>query len=301
MPDRNMTELLNSTSRMTIRPTELERLHGRLMRAPDHPGGDGGDDGSDAGGDGGDADQGADQAAADTGAGGDANKGDAGSDADSSLLGDAKADADAGTGDGGADDTGDGEDGGDNQDKADGPPETYDLKVTTKAEDGTDTEVEIDKALLDEATPTFKELGLTNDQANKLAPLAVKVQERMAQAQADDFTAMKTAWAKEAKADKDIGGAKWAETEALAARALDTFGAPSAKDKDGNETNPFRILLNDTGLGNHPDMIRMFRAIGEKLGEDTVLANNALKATKPDRLAVLYPDDVPKDQKQGAK
>lgn len=292
-----MTELLNSTSRMTIRPTELERLHGRLMRAPDHPGGDGGDAGSDAGGDGGDADQGADKGAADAGAGGEADAGDAGSDADSSLLGDAK--ADTGAGDGGADDTGDGADDGDDQGKADGPPETYDLKVTTKDTEGAETEVEIDKALLDEATPTFKELGLTNEQANKLAPLAVKVQERLLTQQADNFTALKTEWAKEAKADKDIGGAKWAETEALAARALDTFGAPSAKDKDGNETNPFRILLNDTGLGNHPDMIRMFRAIGEKLGEDQIKPSDALKAGKVDRTVILYPNDVPKTE--GAK
>jgi hypothetical protein len=286
MRDANLTEILSLPTR--ISPTPLERAMGRLMRAPDHEAGDDGA-GADAGGDK------ADAAKPGVEGGSDAAKSDAADEGDGSLLGNAGADAGEG-----ADNKADGEKGAadDNDKSAAGPPEAYDLKVTTKGEDGADVEVEIDKALLTEATPVLKELGLTNDQANKLAPLAINIQERMLAAQADNFTALKTEWAKEAKADPEIGGKNWPETEAFAARALDTFGAASVKDKDGNETNEFRILLNDTGLGNHPVMLKMFRLIGEKVGEDSTFARSEAAKSKKDRTEILYPDDV---RKEGAK
>lgn len=259
---------------------------GRLMRAPDH---DAGADGAgDAGADGGD-----DKAAAGAEGGSD-EKGQSGADDagddDASLLGNAGAD-----GAEGSDGKEDGESGkdADGDKAADGPPEAYDLKVTTKDEEGKDVEVELDTALLAEATPIFKEVGLTNDQANKLAPLAIKVQERMLAAQADNYNALKADWAKQAKADPDIGGKHWAETEAFAAKALDTFGAPSVKDADGNETNEFRVLLNESGLGNHPVMLKMFRQIGEKLGEDSTFTRSEASPSKKSREEILYPDDVP--------
>lgn len=278
----------------TLKPTALERSLGRLLRGPDGHDGDGGS-GSDAG-DGGDANA-ASSGGGDNGADAGADK--AVDDNDASLLGDAG--TKAGDGDGGkdadADKSADGDGKGEADAKAEGPPETYDLKVTIKAEDGTETPVEIDQGLLSEATPTLKELGLTNEQANKVAALVPSIQQRLIQQQADNFAAMKADWAKEVQDDPELGGAKWAETEALAAKALDTFGAPSVKDKDGNETNPFRKLLNDTGLGNQPDMIRMFRSIGEKLGEGDFVRGEAGAKQKPDRVRELYPNDPPKEVK----
>lgn len=223
-------------------------------------------------------------------------EGDDAGDGDSLLGG---AGSDAGDGDDSAGSEGAGEGGDDGEGKADGPPEAYDLKVTTAGEDGAEVEVPIDTELLAEATPVLKEIGLTNDQANKLAPLVVKVQERVLKAQADDFTALKAGWAKQVQDDPEIGGKNWAETEALAAKALDTFGAPSVKDADGNETNEFRALLNETGLGNHPVLVRMFRQIGEKVGEDSdIVRTDVVPQAKLSRAEILYPNDVPK---QGAK
>lgn len=220
---------------------------------------------------------------------------DASADDDGSLLGGAK--ADPGSGDDGEDDDKNDADGEDDKAAA-GPPETYELKVEVPGEDGKPVEVEIDQALLTEATPVLKDLGLTNDQANKVAALVPKVQQRFAQQQADSFAAMKADWAKEVQADPEIGGKNWPQTEALAAKALDTFGAPSVKDADGNETNEFRILLNETGLGNHPVMLKMFRQIGEKLGEDGFARSEAPPPKPKSRAEILYPDDLPK---QGAK
>lgn len=159
-------------------------------------------------------------------------------------------------------------------------PEKYELT----APEGT----EIDERILAEADPVFRELGLNNDQANKLMPLAGKFAEKLQQASLDAHLAMAADWAKKAQADKEIGGKNWGETEAAVARALDKFGAP--------EGSPFRKLLDDTKLGNHPEMIRMFAKIGKAIGEDgDFVRADGGAAIKPDRLAALYPDDVPKE------
>jgi hypothetical protein len=44
----------------------------------------------------------------------------------------------------------------------------------------------------------------------------------------------------------------------------------------------FRTLLNETGLGNHPEMIRAFARIGERVSEDGfALAGTASPSNKP--------------------
>jgi hypothetical protein len=248
--------------------TPAERAHGRFLRAPDH--GEGGDAGDDSNvndqGDGDKQDDGADDKGSDKdGADEGDSKGDDKqdeADADKSLMGKAGEKADG------------------EKDKGPDLPEKYELA----APEG----FTIDEDLLAAADPVFRELGLGNDQANKLMPLIPAFAEKLVAAQNDAHQAMAAGWAKEAKADKELGGANWAETETLVARALDTFGAP-----EGSE---FRNLLNETKLGNHPEMIRMFRSIGEKIGEggDFVRADGGAPV-KQDRTAILYPDDVKKE------
>lgn len=297
---KDSTALTSSTSLTPIsglRPTPIERAMGRFMRAPDHDAGtgDGGDAGSDAG-----ADNGADAGAGD---GGDAGDGDSGADAGDGEGGDDNATVlgSATSGDGAGDGEGDDEKGGKDGD-GDGEgdpevPETYELKVTTKDAEGKDVDVEIDADLLAEATPVLKDLKLTNEQANKLAPFVVKAVDKAFQKQGDEFATVKADWAKEAEADPDIGGKNWKSTQALAAKALDHFVGPvTAKDEDGNDVpNEFRKLLNESGLGNHPAMIRAFRKIGEGLAEDGTFARSDTGVpTKKSREEELYPDDVPK-------
>lgn len=211
--------------------------------------------------------------------------------ADAGDDGTVLATAEAGTGDGEADGGTDGE--GDKGDPAPVVPEAYDLKLTVAGEDGKESEVAIDTALLETATPVLKELGLTNEQANKVAALVPKVQERFIQQQNDAFAETRTQWAKDAQADPEIGGKNWDGSKSLAAKALDHFVGP-AKDKDGN-LNGFRQLLDDTGLGNHPEMIRFCRKVGAALSEDSTMARGTEgPRDKPTRLQALYPNDVPK-------
>lgn len=59
-------------------------------------------------------------------------------------------------------------------------------------------------------------------------------------------------WAQATKADPELGGQKLKRSLSLARYALDRFGDPE-----------FYGFLDDSGLGNHPEIIRMFKRAGE--------------------------------------
>ena len=259
------------------------------MRAPDgHDDGDGGSDAGDKGSDAGSKDDGGSDAAK-------PGEGDDGADeGGKTALGDAgdEGDADDGTGGVGKDGEGEGKDG-EADDGEDGPPEAYELKltVTEKDEEGKDVEkqVEMDPVLVEKATPFLKELNLSNEQANKLVGLVPQIQARMLEQQNDQFAAMRADWAKDAKADPEIGGKNWTKSLNLAAKALDHLGFPK-----GSE---FRQLLDETGLGNRKEMVKAFSKVGAMIKEDDLVRGDTNPASKKDRLTELYPDDVPQDKK----
>ncbi len=144
----------------------------------------------------------------------------------------------------------------------------------------------LDADLLGEATPIFKEIGLTNDSANKLMPFAAKLVENTVastqQAMADAGAAQRKTWLDEAKGADDIGGPKWEATLATAAKGLDAMGFTAG--------TPFRKFLTETGIGNHADMIRIAAKLGELAGEDNQFAR-ADAGAPVDALAEMYPNN----------
>lgn len=160
-----------------------------------------------------------------------------------------------------------------------GPPEKYELAMEG---------VTLDEGLVAEAEPIFRELGLSNEQANALLPLAPKLmekaQEASIQAMIDAGAQQRKGWLDAFHADPDIGGAKREETEHLAAKGLDALGFAKG--------HPFRAALNETGFGNHPDMIRAFRRVGEMVGEDGLFAReNTGDRKEVPAWKALYPND----------
>lgn len=165
------------------------------------------------------------------------------------------------------DDAGDGEGEGDNENEApEGAPEKYELSL--KADDGTD--ITLDDELVAEADPVLRDLNLSNEQANKLLPLATKMlangQQSAIQQVIDAGAAQRKEWLDAFKADPDIGGSNRKDTEAKAAVGLDAMGF--------TKDHPFRKALDETGFGNHPDVIRTFRQLGELAGEDGTFARS---------------------------
>lgn len=155
--------------------------------------------------------------------------------------------------------------------KSETQPDAYQLKMPEG--------VALDRDLLSEATPVLRDLGLSNDQASRLVPLAIRVQERIVDGLADEHSALKADWARATRNDPKIGGRNWKETERLAAIALNSGGAGP-----GSEV---RELLNETGLGNHPAFVRLFRSLGYQLA-----AAKGKGGLQRSRAEILYPDDV---------
>lgn len=157
-------------------------------------------------------------------------------------------------------------------------PEAYELTLPEG--------MALDADLLGEATPVFKEIGLTNEAANKLMPFAAKLLEKSRTSfetqMLEAGSAQRKAWLDEAKSAEDIGGPKWDATLGVAAKGLDAMGF-----KAGTQ---FRALLNDSGLGNHPDMIRAFAKLGELAGEEGDFAR-ADAGAPVDALSEMYPNN----------
>jgi hypothetical protein len=157
-------------------------------------------------------------------------------------------------------------------------PEKYELK----APEG----LTLDATALDAFTPVFKELGLTQAQAQKLVDaqgaLTAKAAEAANKKMGDDIAAETAAWAKASREDKEFGGANFEANAKIANQALAAFGTEELKKE-----------LTTSGYANHPAFVRLFWQIGQKLGESTAPAHGNPPASAKSAASVLYPSMNP--------
>lgn len=108
-------------------------------------------------------------------------------------------------------------------------------------------------------TAYAKEHKLTRAQAQSLADLAGKQAQAFAKQQTDHLGAAVQQWTKDAKADKELGGGAGFDANlAVAQRGMkEIFGEGGLK------------LLRETGLGNHPEIIRACLRAGVLFKNDT--------------------------------
>lgn len=154
-------------------------------------------------------------------------------------------------------------------DKPEGAPEKYEFQ----AAEG----VELDTESLKEFEPVAREMNLTNEQAQKLVDVYPKILAGVQQRQVEAWQQTTEQWAADVKADKEIGGDKLPSNLSAAQRALDQFGTPELK-----------TYLNDTGLGNHPDLVKAFVKIGKAMSEDKVVSGGH-DSGGSDLVSAFYP------------
>ena len=132
-----------------------------------------------------------------------------------------------------------------------------------------------------------RDLGLTQEAAQKLAEKRVAGK---AAAEAKALDALKTArqgWVSDLRNDPEIGGDKLTENLAVAKKALQTFDKPA----EGQKVGALTQLLNQTGFGDHPEVIRFFTRLGKSISEDRfVPASGSTSQAKQDPVSVLYPN-----------
>lgn len=134
-----------------------------------------------------------------------------------------------------------------------------------------------DDELKSEFEAYAKEKGFTQEDVDKHMEFA----ERMISKQYEDHQSQVEEWAKQVRADKELGGDKLKETLEVARRAIDKYGSPELKS-----------LLDTTGLGNHPEVVKFVHAIGKEISEDGFVQGSLKRANDAAQSAAkkLFPN-----------
>jgi len=152
-------------------------------------------------------------------------------------------------------------------------PETYaDLQLPEG--------VQVDQVLLDGAIPLFEKYGISKEGAQEFATLLANNNQAIQQGQNEAFNQLKQGWQDQTKNDKEIGGDKFEQSVSDGRAALDKFGTPALK-----------TLLDDFGLGNHPEMVRFMSKVGHLTKEDLPGGGSPTSTPEKDRVSILYPND----------
>lgn len=140
-----------------------------------------------------------------------------------------------------------------------------------------------DAAALEGITAFAKDLGLSAEAAQKLVERDSQMLDKFAE-HVDAVVKAEHAervegWKKAVETDKELGGEKFKETAYLADKALRMFATPE-----------FKKALNETGFGNHPELVRVFTKIGKSISEDSFTTKGVGDApAKTDPAKTLYP------------
>ena len=141
------------------------------------------------------------------------------------------------------------------QEAKQGAPENYEFNSKVA-----DAPQELDSEVLTAFGDVAKELDLPQEDAqkvlNKVAPV---IQER----QAKMLEQVRADWANESQSDEEFGGEALTENLNVAKQALDAFG-----------TDAFKSLLQETGFGNHPEIIRFMYRAGKAISEDEYVGSS---------------------------
>lgn len=153
--------------------------------------------------------------------------------------------------------------------KPEGAPEKYEFKAPEGQQ--------FDDVVIGAFSEVAKELNLTQDAAQKVVD---KINPILAARQVEAVETAKKEWAEQTKSDKEIGGDKLTESMSAATKAFKTFATPE-----------FAELLDKSGFGNHPEVIRVFAKVGKAISEDNLVVGGKRPSNGgKSHEAVLYPN-----------
>ena len=151
---------------------------------------------------------------------------------------------------------GDKPDGDKPKDEKPGAPESYEA---FKMPDG----VTLDDALGGEFNTLAKELNLSQADAQRVADIGGKIAHKLATAQQEAAANAVVEWRNQATVDKEFGGDKLAENLGVANKFIKEFASPELV-----------TLLTESGLGNHPELIRLAWKAGKAMAEDKFITGS---------------------------
>ncbi len=149
-------------------------------------------------------------------------------------------------------------------------PDAYNLKLP----DGS----LLDAKILEQVASFAKEKKLTNEEAQAVLERESAMIASYVDAQKQTLVQRQKEWVETIKADKEIGGDGMNQTIEMAKRVVDRYGSDSLKK-----------ALNDSGLGNHPELVRFVARIGKAMSEDQLVIPGAASAGKRTLEDIFYP------------
>jgi hypothetical protein len=129
--------------------------------------------------------------------------------------------------------------------------------------------VSVDEATLDEARALFAGAGLPQAEAQRFVDFYAGRIRALAEAPHRIWAETQAQWVGDINRDGEIGGSRLKSTVEAAGKAIDAFGSPR-----------LREVLDFTGAGNHPEVVRFFARVGRAISEDGHIPGAAARATK---------------------
>jgi hypothetical protein len=120
--------------------------------------------------------------------------------------------------------------------------------------------LQLDQELMGEFTPLAKEFNLPQEQAQKLIDLGSKMVQKTMDGIYAKHQEQVGNWLKQAEADPEIGADIKLGEKSAALRAFNTITGGDEKAKE---------MVNELGIGNHPEFLRIFYRVSQHMREDT--------------------------------
>lgn len=152
-------------------------------------------------------------------------------------------------------------------------PEKYDLKLKEGST--------LDPSYLEGVSAYAKAKGLSNEDAQAVIDRDQENFSKVNAAQEAAAQKERDSWLPMAKTDKEFGGETFTKNIELAKRVVNRFG-----------TDEFKKALDTTGLGNHPELLRVFVRIGQAMSEDQlIISNQPVVSGKKTAEQIMYPEN----------
>lgn len=149
-------------------------------------------------------------------------------------------------------------------------PEKYDLKLP----DGS----LLDAKALAQVNEFAKANKLTNQEAQAVLERESNAIASYVESQKAAVAEKQKAWIESVKTDKEIGGDGLGKNVEMAKRVIDRYGSDA-----------FRQALNESGLGNHPELVRLLVRVGKAMSEDQLVIPGTTSGAKKSMEDLFYP------------
>ncbi len=149
-------------------------------------------------------------------------------------------------------------------------PDKYDLKLP----DGS----LLNAKATEEIASFAKEKKLTQEEAQAILERESALLASYVDSQKQQLAQQQKEWVESIKTDKELGGDGFNKNIEMAKRVVDRYG-----------TDSFKKALNDSGLGNHPELVRFVSRIGKIMSEDQLVIPGTQSTGKRSLEEIFYP------------